>query len=69
VSKCILGIHGEKKKCSDVSPSQITSKKEITILKLQVHDDVLSSPGHHMLRTGTAFIDYVAGSPVTHGSV
>lgn len=52
-----------------VSPSQTNSKKEITILEPQVPDDVLSSPGHHMLRTGTAFIDYVAESPVAHSSI
>lgn len=71
MSKCVLGIpkKEKKKKSNGVSPSQITSKKEITILKTQVPDDVLSSPGHHMLRTGTAFIDYVAESPVAHGSI
>lgn len=39
------------------------------ILKPQAPDDMLLSPGHHVLRTGTAFIDYVAKSQVTHGSV
>lgn len=53
MSKCVLGI-GKKKNnaVSGVSPSRITIKKEIAILELQVPDEVLSSPDHHVERTG-----------------
>lgn len=45
---------GKKKNnaVSGVSPSRITIKKEIAILELQVPDEVLSSPDHHVERTG-----------------
>lgn len=60
---------GKKPAVTDVSPSRITAKKEITILKPRVPDDVLSSPGHHVMRTGTACINNVAESPVIRGFI